>query len=138
VMARDLGCDSCEPCGWDEDCECGGEGGEEDANPKDRLTKCPPTACDRDNWVVHARRMQGLSEQSRGLGVMCFTMLLLILCLVSFMFCQECLFVILVLSACMCPFFHPLNAPLWLAIVLLTIGGWSFTTGALSVSWKSK
>jgi hypothetical protein len=31
-----------------------------------------------------------------------------------------------------------LNAPLWLAILLLTIGGWSFTAGALEVRWKSQ
>ena len=78
-----------------------------------------------------------MQEQSKGCGVLCFTLLLLFLCIVSFIVCKECLFAILIVSGCLCPFFHPLNAPLWLAIVLLTVGGWSFTTGAISISWEN-
>ena len=35
------------------------------------------------------------------------------------------------------PFFNAMNAPLsvWLAIILLTVSCWSFSTGALSNSW---
>jgi hypothetical protein len=88
--------------------------------------------------LVHQRRVQALSEESRSCGILCFTALMLFLCFVSYLYCQECLFAILIVSACLCPFFHPLNAPLWLAIVMLTLGGWTFTTGALQVSWKSK
>jgi len=131
----------------DEDCEWGGEpcetkqckpskDTEVGGDGRENLCKSRhDPSC--DSWVVHARRVQSMSEQSRGCGMLLFTILLLVLCLASFMFCQECLFGILIISACLCPFFHPLNAPLWLAIVLLTVGGWSFTTGALSISWKS-
>jgi hypothetical protein len=62
----------------------------------------------------------------------------LVLCLVFYMLCPRCLFGILLLSACLCPFFNSMNAPLWLAIVLLTMSGWSFTAGAFSISWNAK
>lgn len=119
----------------DEDCEFGRFEDCRGENRRNEDCKHEPTQC--PGWVVHARRVQSISEQSRGCAVLSFTALLLILCLASFAYCQECLFGILIISACLCPFFHPLNAPLWLAIVLLTIGGWTFTTGALSISWKS-
>lgn len=89
-------------------------------------------------YVVHECKTRALNEGSRNCGIMCFTLLTLILCVASFVFCQECLFALLIVSACLCPFFHPMNAPLWLAIVLLTVGGWNFTVGALTVTWNYK
>lgn len=91
---------------------------------------------DKD-WVVHARRTQYMADQFRDLGVMCLMMLCLVLCLVFYMICPRCLFGILIFSACLCPFFNPMNAPLWLAIVLLVVSGWSFTTGNLSIVWNN-
>ena len=90
-----------------------------------------------DDWVVHANRTNYIAGQFRDLGVMCFMLFCLVLCLVFYMICPRCLFGILILSACLCPFFHPMNAPLWLAIVLLTVSGWSFTTGSLAVTWNN-
>ena len=114
---------------------------DDDCNPSNEekgQNKCAPNSTDYStNWVVHARRTQLLSEAGQNCGILCFTLLMLLLCIISFAFCQECLFVLLIVSACLCPFFHPLNAPLWLAIVLLTVGGWSFTAGAMEIRWKS-
>lgn len=92
---------------------------------------------DSDQWVVHANRTNEITGQFRDLGVMCFMLFCLALCVVFYMICPRCLFGVLLLSACLCPFFHPMNAPLWLAIVLLTVSGWSFTTGSLSVTWNN-
>jgi hypothetical protein len=102
-----------------------------DCNPK-------PDPCKNSDWVVHVKRTKLLTESAKNCGILCFTLLMLLLCIISYVFCQECLFVLLIVSACLCPFFHPLNAPLWLAIVLLTVGGWSFTAGAMEIRWKSQ
>lgn len=98
------------------------------------LLKRPDTPA----YVVHECRTRAYNEGIKNCGVLSFTVIVIILCLVSFLFCQECLFVLLIFSACLCPFFHPMNAPLWLAIVLLTVGGWNFTMGALTVTWNYK
>jgi hypothetical protein len=90
------------------------------------------------SYVVHECRTRAYNEGVKNCGVLCFTLFVLILCVASFFFCQNCLFVLLIVSACLCPFFHPMNAPLWLAIVLLTIGGWNFTVGALTITWNYK
>jgi hypothetical protein len=87
-------------------------------------------------YVVHEWKTRAYKEGVRNCGIMVLTLVALVLCVVSFFACQECLFVLLIVSACLCPFFHPMNAPLWLAIVLLTIGGWNFTVGALTVTWN--
>jgi hypothetical protein len=97
-----------------------------------------PLMRDQDgDWVVHAQRTNYLTGQFRDLGVMCLMLLCLVLCLVFYMICPRCLFGVLIFSACLCPFFHPMNAPLWLALVLLTVSGWSFSTGALSITWNN-
>ena len=88
------------------------------------------------DWVVHAQRTSYLTGQFHDLGVMCLVILCLVLSLVFYMICPRCLFGVLIFSACLCPFLHPMNAPLWLAIVLLTVSGWSVSTGALSVTWN--
>ena len=90
------------------------------------------------SYVIHECRTRACNEASTNCGIMCFTLITLILCVVSYTYCQQCLFALLIVSACLCPFFHPMNAPLWLAIVLLTVGGWNFTVGALTVSWNYK
>ncbi len=90
------------------------------------------------SYVIHECRTRAINETSKNCGIFCFTLITLILCVVSYGYCQQCLFVLLVVSACLCPFFHPMNAPLWLAIVLLTVGGWNFTVGALTVTWNYK
>ena len=104
---------------------------------EDDIEEGIPLVKDDTGWVVHAKQTQVTAGQFRDLGVMCIMFLTLVLCLVFYMICPRCLFGVLLFSACLCPFFHPMNAPLWLAIVLLTVSGWSFTTGALSVTWNN-
>lgn len=97
-----------------------------------------PLMKDNDNdWVVHAKRTKFLTEHFHDFGVLCLMLVCIVMCLVFYMICPRCLFGILIFSACLCPFFHPMNAPLWLAIVLLIVSGWSFTTGALSITWNN-
>ena len=97
---------------------------------------CPgPT---RRIYATRERETLAYNATSQTFGVLCFTCASLLLCVLAFLYCTECLFMILIISACLCPFFHPMNAPLWLAIVLLTVGGWNFTMGALTVTWNYK
>ena len=134
-----LACDPSSDSPLYSDCESGNSSSSDGCNPVEGCP-CAPTRqrAYESDWTVHAKRTRMLSQDSQSCGILVFTILMLVLCIVSFVFCQECLFGLLIISACLCPFFHPLNAPLWLAIVLLTVGGWSFTAGALSVTWDSK
>jgi len=91
-----------------------------------------------DELKIYAARVKEMSTRSRDGLTMCFTIFLLTLCGLFFVFCPRCLFGVLILCACLCPFFNSLNAPLWLAIILLTMTGWSFTGGAFSISWNAK
>ena len=100
---------------------------------------CPPLySCDEETWLAQFKRARLVSNQWLDCGILCLTIVLLILCGVCYLFCPTCLFGILCFCAILCPCVHPLNAPLWVAIILLTLSGWSFTTGAFSVSWNAK
>ena len=97
-----------------------------------------PLIKENDNaWVVHAERVKSLADWSRRTAVFIFALISLVMCLFFYMTCQQCLFCVLIISACLCPWFNVMNAPLWTSIVLLILGGWTFTTGYLSVTWNS-
>jgi hypothetical protein len=103
--------------------------------------KCDPAdeeapLVEKSDWVVHAQRTNYMREQFYDLAVMCLVLVCLLLCIVFYMVCPKCLFGVLIVSACLCPFCHPMNAPLWLALVLLVVSGWSFTAGNLSITWS--
>ena len=87
-------------------------------------------------WIRHAKRTKMIAEQSKNWAVVILTVVSLLLCVVFYIFNPDYLFLILLFSAILCPFFHPMNAPLWLAIVLLTVSGWTFTTGVFSIKWS--
>ena len=87
-------------------------------------------------WIRHAKRTKMIAEQSKNWAVLFLTVASLLLCVVFYIMCPDYLFLILLFSAILCPFFHPMNAPLWLAIVLLTVSGWTFTTGVFSIKWS--
>jgi hypothetical protein len=89
-------------------------------------------------WVRHKKDVYEKRRIFHDLGVMLFTLLCVGLCVVFYIFYPELMFAILFVSACLCPFYNSMNAPLWLAIILLTISGWSFTTGSLSITWKNQ
>jgi hypothetical protein len=96
-----------------------------------------PLIKENDNWVVHAERVRTLAEWSRASATVLFMAISLVTCFVFYMTCQPCLFGVLVISACLCPWFNAMNAPLWLSIILLVVGGWTFTTGYFSLTWNS-
>jgi hypothetical protein len=97
-----------------------------------------PLMKDRDGaWVVHASQTRRIAGQFHDLAVMCMTLMSILLCVVFYMICPKCLFGVLLLSACLCPFVHAMNVPLWLAIILLIVSGWSFSAGALSITWNN-
>lgn len=50
--------------------------------------------------------------------------------------CVPCLFGILAFSAITCPCVPVMNLPLWSAIFILIIQGWSLTNGHLSLIWS--
>jgi hypothetical protein len=88
--------------------------------------------------MAQCRRAKLVSTQWLNCAILTLTVLTLFLCGISYLFCPNCLFGILFFCALLCPCIHPLNAPLWVAIILLTISGWSFTAGALSLSWNAR
>jgi hypothetical protein len=111
----------------------------EDENPLlNPSRECKGRSYVEDEWVHYNYKTRNVQDQARNWAVLCLTILSILLCLVFYMTCKQCLFAILIFSACLCPFFHPMNAPLWLAIVLLIVSGWTFTTGALTVSWSGQ
>ena len=61
------------------------------------------------------------------------TLIALVVCAIL---CVPCLMGILVFSACTCSFVPIMNVPLWGAIVLLIIEGWSLTNGHLTLMWN--
>jgi hypothetical protein len=119
-----------------DDSLCGGETG-------DVVVACIAEEATRErqavapvDWARYAKETREKRRVYEDLGMMIFTLISIGMCVFFFIFCTKCIFIVLLLSACLCPFYNSMNAPLWLAIILLTISGWSFTTGALSVSWS--
>lgn len=55
---------------------------------------------------------------------------------VSFFYCQVCLFGIMVVSACLCPFMPYFNIPLWTSILLIVMLGMSYTQRPFTFIWK--
>lgn len=67
------------------------------------------------------------------------SMLLLVivgLIALSYLFCQECLFGIMIVSACLCPFLPYFNIPLWISILLITMLGISYVHRSFTFIWK--
>jgi hypothetical protein len=92
-----------------------------------------------DVWVVHAERVREATEWTKRTAVLqvLMTVVCLVLSVYFYFACPKCLFGILIVSAIMCPFHHMMNGPLWVAIFMLVISGWTFTLGNLSLTWKS-
>jgi hypothetical protein len=66
-----------------------------------------------------------------------FILLLVIgMIVLSYMFCTECLFGIMIISACLCPFMPYFNIPLWISILLITTLGISFVHRNFTFIWK--
>ena len=54
----------------------------------------------------------------------------------SYFFCPACLFGIMVVSACLCPFLPYFNIPLWTSILLIVLMGMTYTQRPFTVIWK--
>lgn len=91
-----------------------------------------------DEWLEYYSKTRKMQEQAKNWAVLFLTLGCIALCFVFLFICRPCLIIILIFSAIMCPFMHPMNAPLWLALVLLVFTGWNFTTGAFSFSWSGQ
>lgn len=64
-----------------------------------------------------------------------FTLVVVLgLVVVCYFFCVPCLFVIIAISACLCPFLSFFNIPLWVSILLLVFACWHFTAHILGVT----
>jgi hypothetical protein len=85
----------------------------------------------------HAERVREATDRGKRMAVLLMTVVSLLLCVYFYFACPKCLFGILVVSAYMCPWYHMMNAPLWVAIFMLVISGWTFTFGYLTVTWNS-
>jgi hypothetical protein len=90
------------------------------------------------DWAVHSKRTEYLRTQFHDLAILCLTLICIVLCAVFYVVCPKCLFGVLIFSACLCPWYNSLNVSLWLAIILLTVSGWSFSVGVFSLEWHSK
>ena len=66
-------------------------------------------------------------------GILFFIIGMIVL---SFMFCKECLFGIMIISACMCPFLPYYNIPLWISILLITVLGINYVHKDFTFIWK--
>jgi hypothetical protein len=57
-------------------------------------------------------------------------------CLAAYLQCYYCLFAVIGICSvvCWCDVF--MNIPLWLAILLLLYGGWTFTSESLVIRWR--
>lgn len=58
------------------------------------------------------------------------------LVVISYFFCPVCLFGIMVMSACLCPFLPYFNVPLWTSILLIIMLGMTYTQRPFTFIWK--
>lgn len=58
------------------------------------------------------------------------------LVVISYFFCPICLFGIMVMSACLCPFLPYFNVPLWTSILLIIMLGMTYTQRPFTFIWK--
>ena len=91
-----------------------------------------------DEWLAYYNRTRRMQEHARNWAEMLLTVGSIILCILFFFTCKPCLFAIIIFSAILCPCFHSMNAPLWIAIAILVLTGWSFTTGRFSINWSGQ
>ena len=91
-----------------------------------------------DEWLDYYNKTRLLKEHARNWAEIILTIGTILLCIVFFFTCKPCLFAIILFSAVLCPCFHSMNAPLWIAIAILVLTGWSFTTGRFSINWSGQ
>lgn len=77
-----------------------------------------------------------ISETFQCLFASSILVVVMSLIVLSFFYCQQCLFGIMILSACLCPFMSFWNIPLWTSILLVTILGINFVHKDFTFIWK--
>jgi hypothetical protein len=81
-------------------------------------------------------RRQFVSETYQCAVALVILVVMLGLVVLSYFYCQVCLFGIVVLSACMCPYISYFNIPLWTSILLIVILGMTYTQRPFTFIWK--
>lgn len=85
--------------------------------------------------------MSETAKQIRSATISCIISLIVILvtvtgCIISYFYCKSCLLGVVGFCFLCCLCVPGLNFPLWIAIVLLVIGGYSFTNGRMTFTWN--
>jgi hypothetical protein len=91
---------------------------------------------DRGDGVFVRVQRQFISETFQCFFALVLLILVLGLVVLSFFYCQVCLFGIMVVSACLCPFIPYFNIPLWTSILLIVVLGMTYTQRPFTFIWK--
>lgn len=127
-----------------------GRGGDDDDDDVEVALVCPTQTLDGLNDLkqfdkkdvkkpksVFQRFQKGLvSETAQCLGSLVVLLIVLGSVVVAYFFCPVCLFGIMVVSACLCPFLPYFNIPLWTSIVLIVVLGMTYTHRPFTLIWK--
>lgn len=89
----------------------------------------------KDGVYKRAKR-KFISETAQFLVSLFVLTVVLGLVVISYFFCPICLFGIMVMSACLCPFLPYFNVPLWTSILLIIMMGMTYTQRPFTFIWK--
>ncbi len=103
----------------------------------DEVDTAVPLIHPNEGWTVHADRTRYLRDQFHSLAVLFLVLACVVMCIIFYITCTKCLFFILLFCVLLCPFHNSFNLPLWIAIIMLIISGWTFSAGALSITWNN-
>ena len=79
-----------------------------------------------------------LSEHCKCLHTFILLAFFCILLYPLYKYCVPCLFLEIIVTACLCPYFNALNIPLWASIIVLIFGGYTLNWGDFQVIWLSR
>ena len=88
----------------------------------------------KGTWAKMKRNF--VSETFQCVVALIILIIMLGLVVLSYFYCQICLFGIMIISACMCPFISYFNIPLWTSILLIVILGMTYTQRPFTFIWK--
>lgn len=95
----------------------------------------PKGGTKKDSGIKKMKRKFISETQQFVLSILVLTVVLGMVVL-SYFFCPMCLFGIMVMSACLCPFLPYFNIPLWTSIVLIIVLGMTYTQRPFTFIWK--
>jgi uncharacterized membrane protein len=88
----------------------------------------------KGTWAKMKRNF--VSETFQCVVALIILIIMLGLVVLSYFYCQICLFGIMIISACMCPFISYFNIPLWTSILLIVVLGMTYTQRPFTFIWK--